>query len=102
MKLTKDTDIRALTAEELKTLFPRFGGSIRMAVFNVHDSDVKSARRTLIKEFGPDAYSGGVEPFKKTGIMEIFHHPPSPILMRFAVLCALSVERRLKRAKGDQ
>lgn len=76
-----------------------FVGSPAWAVFNVRSQDRRTATRALNREFGPNTFTKSIRPLIKTGIMEIFQHPPTRESVFWINRITESVDRRLERAK---
>ena len=84
----------ARRAERMKNMFPTVLGSLSFAVFNVHKNEDLAAKSYISKRFGKAAFEREVADKSKSGVMEIFRHPPTLILRRYAWHMALSVKRR--------
>lgn len=63
-------------------------------VFNAREVDVQYARKVILREFGAEAWQS-IKARKRTGLMEIFQHPPDGPAERFVKIIADRVRKRL-------
>jgi hypothetical protein len=75
----------------------RYFDGLTWAVFNCRDNDKRKGREAVKEAFGEDGWAR-VRSSMKSGIMEIFQHPPTPETRLYAETVGHSADRRAYRA----
>lgn len=78
--------------------YPVMGGMF-IAVFNCREHDQTKGRKAVLDKFGAAAWKR-VLACKRTGIMEIFHHPQTPELLLYAQTVADCAEARAAKRRA--
>ena len=73
-------------------LFPHFG-DVRWAVFNCNEYGKRKGREAVKSKYGNRGWKE-VKERMKSGIMEIFNHPPTKETVLFANIVGLAAEKR--------
>lgn len=80
-----------------KPKFKHFNGVI-WAVFNCHEQDEAKGRQAVIAKFGKEGWKKVLER-KRSGIMEIFEHDPTPETKLYAQTVALAADARYDKKR---
>ena len=87
------------TRRRLEKVLPHFRGNLSLAVFNCQDHEKRKGRQAVLSKFGPAGWQKVLR-CKRTGIMEIFQHEPTPETRLYAETIAKLADARCGKKKG--
>lgn len=87
-----------ITDENIAEVLPYFK-SVFIAVFNCRNRDRNIARRAVLEKFGEDEWRKTRRKMR-TGVMAIFHTPPSDADRLYAETVAIHADKRAANRKA--